>query len=319
MSERTMIRVDSLQKRYGVHRAVDGISFEVHAGEVLGFLGPNGAGKSTTMKILTCYVAPTAGSATVGGHDVHDQPLEVRRLVGYLPEDTPLYHDLTVLEFLEFASALRQVPSAERPRRIRTIAEVCGLFDVLGKPVGELSKGYRQRAGLAQAMVHDPPILILDEPTSGLDPNQIVEIRELIKEIGKEKTVILSTHILPEVQATCGRVIIISEGKLVADGTPDELASRDQAQSYRILLDPAGAETKEKAAVEEKLRTIDGVVKISAVDGEADAIGFVIGAKEKADLRRSLFTCARDNGWILLELHRQAASLEDVFRKLTRE
>ncbi len=168
-------------------------------------------------------------------------------------------------------------------------------------------------------MIHDPPILILDEPTSGLDPNQIVEIRELIKEIGKEKTVILSTHILPEVQATCGRVIIISEGKLVADGTPDELANRDHAQSYRILLDPAGAETKEKAAVEEKLRTIDGVVKVSATEGEADAIGFVIGAKEKADLRRSLFTCARDNGWILLELHRQAASLEDVFRKLTRE
>jgi ABC-2 type transport system ATP-binding protein len=323
--ERTMIRVDHLAKHYGVTRAVDGISFEVHPGEVLGFLGPNGAGKSTTMKILTCFIAPTSGVAEVGGHDVLEQPLEVRRLVGYLPEDTPLYHDLTTLEFLEFASALRQVEAGRRHQRIRHIAEVCGLFEVMGRPVGELSKGYRQRVGLAQAMVHDPPILILDEPTSGLDPNQIAEIRELIKRIGKEKTVILSTHILPEVQATCGRVIIINEGKLVADGTPQELTHRDSDNSYHILVDPGtnGAAGDQpgagKDAVREKLTSVGGVAKVAEVDGEPGAFGFVVGSKGAEDLRRGLFACAKDNGWVLLELHRQAASLEDVFRKLTRE
>jgi ABC-2 type transport system ATP-binding protein len=323
MSEqRTMIRVDKLTKEYGGHRAVDGIAFDVHKGEVLGFLGPNGAGKSTTMKILTCFISPTSGTASVGGHDVLDEPLRVRQIIGYLPEDTPLYQDLTTLEFLEFASALRQVPREARERRIRDISEVCGLFEVLGKPVGELSKGYRQRVGLAQAMIHDPPILIFDEPTSGLDPNQIVEIRELIKRIGKERTVILSTHILPEVQATCGRVIIIHEGKLVADGSPQELASRDQGNTYRLLVEvPDGSPDPAKVAdgVKDKLLTVDGVAKVSAADGEAAALGFVVGAKADQDLRRSLFGCCKDNGWVLLELHRQAASLEDIFRKLTRE
>jgi ABC-2 type transport system ATP-binding protein len=318
-----MIHVEALVKRYGANRAVDGIGFDVCSGEVLGFLGPNGAGKTTTMKILTCYLAPTSGVAQVGGHDVLERPLEVRRLLGYLPEDTPLYQDLTVLEFLEFASALRQIPSADRPARIRTIVEVCGLGDVLGQPVGELSKGYRQRTGLAQAMIHDPPILILDEPTSGLDPNQIVEIRELIKRIGKEKTVVLSTHILPEVQATCGRVIIIADGKLVADGSPEELVQRDTKNAYRLLLDPgaahAAAEDGGKGPVREKLEKLEGVTKVADADGEDSALGFLVAAAGQRDLRRDLFACARDNGWVLLELHRQAASLEDVFRKLTRE
>ncbi len=315
--ERTMIQVENLTKDYGGHQAVAGISFEVHNGEVLGFLGPNGAGKSTTMKILTCFIAPSTGTARVGGHDVLERSLEVRRLVGYLPEDTPLYQDLTTLEFLEFASALRQVPHDERPRRIREISKVCGLHEVMGKAIGELSKGYRQRVGLAQAMIHDPPILILDEPTSGLDPNQIVEIRELIKEIGKQKTVILSTHILPEVQATCGRVIIIHEGKLVADGTPQSLASQDASNNYKLLIE-AGA-TEKVEPVQEKLSGIAGVVKVTPVDGEGGALGFMVGATAEKDIRRDLFTCAKDSGWILLELHRQAASLEDVFRKLTRE
>jgi ABC-2 type transport system ATP-binding protein len=315
-----MIRVEDLSKDYGGHRAVDGIRFEVSKGEVLGFLGPNGAGKTTTMKILTCFISPTSGSARVGGHDVLEEPLQVRQLIGYLPEDTPLYQDLTTLEFLEFASALRQVPRESRQRRIRDIAEVCGLFEVMGRPVGELSKGYRQRVGLAQAMIHDPPILILDEPTSGLDPNQIVEIRELIKKIGKEKTVILSTHILPEVQATCGRVIIIHEGKLVADGTPQELASRDSGNLYRLLVDAGhGSEGGGPQAVRDKLSAVEGVVNVTEADGENGALGFLVGGKSDQDLRRSLFGCVKDNGWVLLELHRQAASLEDVFRKLTRE
>jgi len=309
-----MIQVDNLTKDYGTKLAVDSISFDVHSGEVLGFLGPNGAGKSTTMKMLTCFLAPTAGTARVGGHDVLEQSLAVRNMVGYLPEDTPLYHDLTTLEMLEFVSSVRGVDNASRDDRLRRIAAVCGLNDVLGQPVGELSKGFRQRVGLAQAMIHDPPILILDEPTSGLDPNQIVEIRELIKKIGEEKTVILSTHILPEVQATCGRVIIINEGKLVADGSPDELAGRDAANTYRVLVE--GAEAK---AVKEKLEAVAGVSRVTASEGENGASGFVVAGDADQDLRRDLFACVRDNDWVLLEMQRHRASLEDVFRKLTRE
>ena len=312
--ERTMIQVENLTKDYGTKLAVDSISFEVHSGEVLGFLGPNGAGKSTTMKMLTCYLAPTSGSAQLGGHDVMEASLQVRNLVGYLPENTPLYHDLTTLEMLEFVSSVRGVESARKDARLREISGRCGLNDVLGQPVGELSKGFRQRVGLAQAMIHDPPILILDEPTSGLDPNQIVEIRELIKEIGKEKTVILSTHILPEVQATCGRVIIINEGKLVADGSPDELALRDAGNTYQLMV-----EADDEAAVRDKLSGVEGVAKVSSTVGEDGAYGWVVQGDSDADLRRELFTCVRDNGWMLLEMRRHRASLEDVFRKLTRE
>ena len=312
--ERTMIQVKDLTKEYGTKLAVDSISFEVHSGEVLGFLGPNGAGKSTTMKMLTCYLAPTAGSAQLGGHDVMEDSLAVRSLVGYLPENTPLYTDLTTLEMLEFVSSVRGVAGDRKEARLREISGRCGLDEVLDQPVGELSKGYRQRVGLAQAMIHDPPILILDEPTSGLDPNQIVEIRELIKEIGKEKTVILSTHILPEVQATCGRVIIINEGKLVADGSPDELALRDAGNTYQLMV-----EAEDEAAVRVKLGAVQGVVKISTATGEDGASGWVVQGEAGNDLRRELFTCVRDNDWVLLEMRRHRASLEDVFRKLTRE
>jgi ABC-2 type transport system ATP-binding protein len=236
-----MIKVENLTKEYGANRAVDQVSFNVRKGEVLGFLGPNGAGKSTTMKILTCFLAPTSGSAQVAGFDVFDQSLEVRQHVGYLPEDTPLYKDMSVLEHLEFAANMHGMTGDRVHARIKEIGGRCGLSDVAGKLVGELSKGYRQRVGLAQAMLHDPDILILDEPTSGLDPNQIAEIRALIKEVGKEKTVILSTHILPEVQATCSRMLIISGGKLVADGTPDELRAREKATRYRLVVESNGA------------------------------------------------------------------------------
>jgi gliding motility-associated transport system ATP-binding protein len=230
-----LIRVDHLSKLYGSVRAVNDISFEVPKGEVLGFLGPNGAGKSTTMKVLTCFLAPTSGRAEVAGHDVYTQSLEVRRKIGYLPEDTPLYKDMVVLEYLDYVTELRKIPRGERRRRIKQIGDVTGIHAVLGKKIGELSRGYRQRVGLTQAMVHDPDLLILDEPTSGLDPNQIVEIRQLITAIGKEKTVILSTHILPEVKATCSRVVIIADGKIVADGRPDDLAARD-ANRFRVLF-----------------------------------------------------------------------------------
>jgi ABC-2 type transport system ATP-binding protein len=309
-----MIEVAGLTKDYGPHRAVDQVSFDVRRGEVLGFLGPNGAGKSTTMKMLTCYLSPTAGRARVAGHDVFDESIEVRRRIGYLPEDTPIYRDMTVVEYLRFAAELRGMEPEKIGQRIKEIGQRCGLSDVAGKLVGELSKGFRQRVGLAQAMLHDPDILILDEPTSGLDPNQIVEIRSLIKEIGEEKTVILSTHILPEVQATCSRIVIISGGKLVADGTPDSLRAREKGGRYKVVVESNGLSAD---AVRDRLSGLPGVGRCSAVPGEAGAHTFAIDAAASDDLRKPIFRAIRDNGWPLLELGREAASLEDVFRNLT--
>jgi len=309
-----MIQVDDLTKSFGSTHAVDGISFSVRQGEVLGFLGPNGAGKTTTMRILTCFLGPTSGRASVAGFDVWTRPLEVRQKVGYLPEDTPLYRDMSVLEYLDFVVAVRQLPRSGRRKRIKEICEQCSLMEVLGRNVGELSRGYRQRVGIAQALVHDPEVLVLDEPTSGLDPNQIVEIRTLIKEIGRTKTVILSTHILPEVQATCGRVIIISDGKLVADGTPEELRRQDQGSRYQLVV---VADGKPEAELAEQLTALEGVAHCTAAPAEDGAVRFTVEAKGSADLRRPLFRLAVDSGWTLLELHRLSASLEDVFRKLT--
>jgi ABC-2 type transport system ATP-binding protein len=312
-----MIEVEGLTKNYGPFRAVDGVSFGVRRGEVLGFLGPNGAGKSTTMKILTCYLSPTAGRAMVAGHDVFDDSLEVRKRVGYLPEDTPIYRDMTVVEFLQFAAAMRGMERDKIDGRIKEIGQRCGLGDVAGKLVGELSKGFRQRVGLAQAMLHDPDILILDEPTSGLDPNQIVEIRSLIKEIGREKTVILSTHILPEVQATCSRVVIISGGRLVADGTPDELRAREHGgRRYRVVVESNGVP---RDAIRDRLASLAGVTRCEVVTGEDGVHVFAIdaGGAAAGDLRKPIFRAAVDNRWPLLELAREAASLEDVFRNLT--
>ena len=309
-----MIEVESLTKDYGYTRAVDKVSFSVRRGEVLGFLGPNGAGKSTTMKILTCFLAPTAGRAVVAGHDVFDDSLEVRKRVGYLPEDTPIYRDMTVVEFLQFAAEMRGMDRDKVDGRIKEIGTRCGLGDVAGKLVGELSKGFRQRVGLAQAILHDPDIVILDEPTSGLDPNQIVEIRSLIKEIGREKTVILSTHILPEVQATCSRVVIISGGKLVADGTPNELRARERGGRYRVVVESNGVP---KDAIRDRLASLAGVTRCEAIAAEDGSHAFAIDAGGASDLRKPIFRAAVDNRWTLLELGRESASLEDVFRNLT--
>jgi ABC-2 type transport system ATP-binding protein len=309
-----MIRVENLTKDYGSVRAVDKVTFNVRKGEVLGFLGPNGAGKSTTMKMLTCFLAPTSGSATVAGFDVFDQSLEVRRRLGYLPEDTPLYRDMTVLEFLEFAAEMRQMDRAKRTSRIKEAGGRCGLSEVAGKLVGELSKGYRQRLGLAQAILHDPDILVLDEPTSGLDPNQIVEIRELIKELGKEKTVILSTHILPEVQATCTRILIISDGKLVADDTPEALRSREKGSRYRVVVEANGVAQE---AIRAKLAGLGGVARCEKIANEAGTHAFALDSASGGDLRRDIFRTAVDNHWPLLELVRESVSLEEVFRNLT--
>ncbi len=309
-----MIKIENLTKNYGPTTAVDNISFEVKTGEVLGFLGPNGAGKTTTMKMITCYMPPTSGPIEVDGYDVFEESLEVRKRIGYLPESAPLYHEMNVVEYLKFVADLRGLKGHDRSSRLKRMIEVTGLGNMLHKDIGELSKGFRQRVGLAQAMIHDPDILVLDEPTSGLDPNQIVEIRDLIKQIGKEKTVILSTHILSEVQATCDRVLIINRGILVADGTPEELQSsfqgNDRVQVEFKLSDPEVAT--------EKLNELGSVRKISRIQTpDNHSAAFVVESEKGVDLRESLFNLAVHEKWVMLEMHREHVSLEDVFRELT--
>jgi len=297
-----------LTKTYGLERAVDTISFDVKPGEIVGFLGPNGAGKTTTMKVITGYLNPTEGTVLVDGMDVRDKSLDIRRRIGYLPESTPLYREMVTYDYLVFVAAMRGIPEEKRGARIRQMVDACGLHEVLGKKIDALSKGYRQRVGLAQAMIHDPPILILDEPTSGLDPNQIVEIRELIREIGRKKTVVLSTHILPEVQASCDRVLIIHRGKIVADGTPRLLRESfvgKQRVLYGVKADPSTvANTLSKRNIQ--------IIDQQTVDSET----FFTLAAER-DIRKELFRMAVDQDWTLVELHREEGNLEDVFRQLT--
>ncbi len=308
-----MIEIEQLKKHYGRFPAVDGITFSVAKGEILGFLGPNGAGKSTTMKVITGYYPPTAGSVKVNGLDVVDDSLQTRQLIGYLPESNPLYLDLTVYEYLYYIAELRKIPKEMRNTRVREMTEITGLKDRLGQPIGELSKGYKQRVGLAQAMLHDPAILILDEPTIGLDPNQIIEIRSLIKKIGREKTVILSTHILPEVQATCDRVVIINKGKLVADGTPDELQHQFQGQPV-IDLEVHGDGTEDL----DNYRKVHGVISAERLpDPEPNVVHVRIVQEPNTDPRAELFKLSVDKGWTLLGLSRQIQSLENIFQQLT--
>jgi ABC-2 type transport system ATP-binding protein len=308
-----MINVRSLTKTYDQTIAVDDISFEIQKGEIVGFLGPNGAGKTTTMKVITCFMPPTAGDITVDGMDVMEHSLAIRKKIGYLPEQNPLYNDLDVIEYLRFVAELRGIPKENHDARIREMIEVCGLKSVIGRNISELSKGYRQRVGLAQALIHEPEILILDEPTSGLDPNQIVEIRNLIKKIGKEKTVILSTHILPEVQATCNRAIIIDQGKIVADGTLSDLQAAFHGLE-RISLEIKAAGD----GIAEKLRTIDHVKNVEEKSVQGGIANYVLEIEKGQDLREQIFDLSVKEGWKLLELHREVTTLEDVFRQLTR-
>lgn len=309
-----MINIINLSKYYGYIRAVDDITFEVKAGEILGFLGPNAAGKTTTMKIITCFMAPTAGIVKVGDYDVFGHSLEIRRMIGYMPEDNPLYPDMNTLDYLLFVSELRGIPRTERSRQLRQIIEICGVGDVLHQNIGELSKGFRQRVGLAGAIVHDPEILILDEPTVGLDPNQIVEIRNLIKELGKEKTVILSTHILPEVQATCDRVVIIHRGKLVADGTPEELQSSLLGQDT-VRLQLKAPEDNVAAAI----KSLETVSKVTETETEEAGVrNFIVEAQQGVDIRENLFHLSVDKKWTILEMNREQANLERIFGELTK-
>ncbi len=310
------ILVKNLSKHYGDARAVDNISFEAHSGEILGFLGPNGAGKTTTMRVITCYLSPSGGSVHVEGCDILTDSLEVRKRVGYLPEQNPLYLDMNVLEYLEYAARLQGVAGAMIPRRVREMVDVCGLAEMKHKDIGQLSKGYRQRVGLAAAMIHDPKVLILDEPTSGLDPNQIVEIRTLIQDLGKHKTVVLSTHILPEVQATCNRVVIINRGKIVADGPIEDL-QRSLHGGERITMEVEVPEGQTYEMVEVSVRNIPAVDKVSLME-ERDGVKRVnIETSQSIDVRKELFLLCVQKGWWLLDLHREQTSLEDIFRQLT--
>jgi ABC-2 type transport system ATP-binding protein len=307
-----MIQVDSVTKSYGSTRALRGVSFSISKGEIVGFLGPNGAGKTTMMKILTCYIPADSGRATVGGHDVFDESLEVRRKVGYLPESAPLYHEMPVVDFLKFVAQMRGIKSDRLHKRIGEVIDLTGLQNAVGKYIGELSKGYRQRVGLAQALIHEPDILIMDEPTTGLDPNQIKEIRELIREIGREKTVILSTHILPEVTATCDRAIIISDGKLVASGTPQELISRGRAGNS-VVARVRGPQND----IEATLGRIEGVSEVRVLDTENGIVRVQLSGDKATDLAERVFEKVVASKWTLTELRQESATLEEVFAELT--
>ena len=308
-----MIDARELTKHYGAVTALKNASFQVHRGEVVGFLGPNGAGKTTTMKILTCFIAPSGGTARVAGADIFEDPIAVREAIGYLPENTPLYTEMLVLEYLDFVGKMRGLRGAGLQARLRRVVEETSLGDVIGKGIGELSKGFRQRVGLAQALIHEPPVLILDEPISGLDPNQAAEIRELIREIGRERTIILSTHNLSEVQVTCGRVLIISQGELVADDTPEELAARGGKPRFVATLRQNGHSA---ADIREAFSAIGGAQTVT----EEAAVGEVIVEvvpKGSEDLRADIFQAAVSAKLVLLGLEQRDENLEDIFRQLT--
>ena len=308
-----MIKINELYKNFGFTEAVNGISFEIEKGEIIGFLGPNGAGKTTIVRIITCFLAPSSGTVEIDGFNVREHSLEIRRKIGYLPENTPLYNDMNVLEFMRYVAELRKIPKLEQNSRIKKMVEAAGIGDVLYKNIGALSKGYNQRVGLAQAMIHNPDILILDEPTSGLDPNQIVEIRNLIKELGREKTVILCTHILPEVQATCSRAIIINRGKIAADGTIEELEASATGRE-RIFIQIQS--TAEENPIE-KLREVGGVHEVGLIPSAGDTKAYRIEVEKGSDPRAAVFKKAVESNWTLLEMRRERTSLEEIFRSLT--
>ncbi len=326
MNSDVMIYANDLSKSFGSFRALDKINFEVKRGEIVGFLGPNGAGKSTTMRILTCFISPTGGTARVNGHDVFDAPLQVRESLGYLPQRAPLYLEMSVLEYLRFAADLRHLDPGTFRRRAKNVVEVCGLAQVLGKEIKFLSHGYRQRVGLAQALIHDPPILILDEPTSDLDPNEKAEFLDYLKQIGQERTVMLSTHNLAEVEASCARAIIVSRGRIVADGPLDEIRGKSGRVRYVVSIQESatgsakylgrGAPPK-KGEVEDTLGKVVGVQKLNELPTDERAHAYEMVSDQDVDLRPELFQAVAEKGWVLLELHRDAQTLEDVFRALT--
>ena len=304
------IIVEDLTKKYGEQKAVNNISFEIKTGEVVGFLGPNGAGKSTTMKMITCYMSPSNGNITLDGLSILEHPEEVKKKIGYLPENNPLYTDMAIVDYLRFTAEIQGVEKSKISSRIAEMIEMCGLDVEKHKKINELSKGFRQRVGLAQAMIHDPEVLILDEPTTGLDPNQIIEIRKLIKKLGKEKTVILSSHILSEVEATCDRILIINRGRIVADGSSETL--RQQAEGQELLTVNIEADSEE---VKKELLALATVEKVSPVEGK-DGF-FQVQSKPDSFSRKAIFDLCVSKKWYLMELTGIEVGLEDVFRNLT--
>ncbi len=309
-----MIQVDHLVKRYAGFTAIHGLTFSVQKGEIVGFLGPNGAGKSTTMKILSCFMPATSGTAIVGGHDIYQQSLEVRRKIGYMPENVPLYPEMRVGEYLHFRAALKGVPRSRRKAQVDKVSERCGITDVSRKIIGQLSKGYRQRVGLADSLVHDPELLILDEPTIGLDPNQIRQVRELIKDLGKSHTVLLSTHILPEVEMTCSRVIIINKGRIVASDTPENLKRLRMGGGETVLEVKA-----ETGLAQAELQALPGVDRVEVSALEDGFSRLIVHPKRDEDLREAACGCVQRKGWVLRELTRRHQTLEDVFVQITTE
>ncbi len=312
-----MIEVKNLRKNYGKSvKALDHISFDIQKGEIVGLLGPNGAGKTTTMKILTGYMPMSSGSVKIGGIDIMEDSLAVRKQIGYLPENAPLYSDMTVQDTLQFAARMHSLSKEESKAALERVLDECALGDKIHEKIDHLSKGYRQRVGLAQALISDPDILILDEPTVGLDPNQIIEIRELIKKIGKQKTVILSSHILAEVEATCDRVFIINHGQIVASGTPEELRARGEGQS-KILIKALSQGSRDLGAA---LSSLPGILKVSNKKSHEHGVEVWETEIEKGkDLRKELVNFMREQGFQLLELSREDMKLEDIFTELTRE
>ncbi len=308
-----MIEVEHLTKRYGPVTAVQDVTFQVHKGEILGFLGPNGAGKTTTMRVLTGYMPATEGRVAVAGHDVFEHPVEAKRRTGYLPETPPLYPDMTVREYLQFVAKIKGVPAGERKARVEKVMARTWVADMAGRACGKLSKGYKQRVGLAQALIHNPDVLILDEPTAGLDPKQIIETRRLIKELAGDHTIILSTHILPEVSQTCDRVVIINKGRVVAVDTPDNLTRRLRgSETMFVQVDSADA-----AASGEALARVPGVVRVTQAEGAEAA--FEVESEAGRDVRRDLARAVVSGGHSLLELRPMRVSLEDIFLSLTTE
>jgi ABC-2 type transport system ATP-binding protein len=313
--ERHVISISGLTKYYGDVCAVDHIGFEIRKGEILGLLGPNGAGKSTTLRMLTCYLRPTSGEIDVKGYNIREHPLEIKKMMGYLPESAPLYPEMLVYDYLGFVADIRELRGSEKLARLRRLADLCGINEVMHKPVHELSRGYKQRVGLAHAMMDDPEILVLDEPTSGLDPNQIVEIRNIIREIGKEKTVVLSTHILSEAEATCDRLVIINKGRIVADGATAEL-KKEAGDEYVLNVSLRGVGFDE---ARDAFRAVPGVSEVTLVNAGDDAVDFSISCGGGEDMRPEIHDVIRENGWALLEFHMKSRTLETIFRELTRE
>jgi ABC-2 type transport system ATP-binding protein len=307
-----MIEVENLTKRYGPTLAVSDVSFQVQKGEILGFLGPNGAGKTTTMRIITGFLLPSAGRVRVAGVDVAASPLDAKRHIGYLPENPPVYTDMTVKEYLAFVGRIKGVPRGELKKRVGEVSEKCAVADVQHRQIGKLSKGYRQRVGLAQALIHNPDILILDEPTAGLDPKQIIETRQLIKGLSGQHTVILSTHILPEVSKTCQRVVVINQGAVVAVGAPDELTAR--LQGYGSVLVTVDGPAPD---IMSKLQTVPGVNLVEPVDASGARVTLEVHTEKNQEVRSELARTVVESGWGLLELKASGMSLEDIFLKLT--